>query len=154
MKIKYNGEIIVGFIFALVASILYLKIPTEIKTLEQTAINAQTVPKIALGGLAIFSFLLFLQGLLLLPKKEVVFGKDLYASKEFKDTIRSFIYIGILVVYAILFKVVGFIVSSIYLIFAVLIYYGAKKKSYYIIALIISALVYLVFAKVLNISLP
>lgn len=154
MKIKYNGEIIVGFIFTLVASILYLKIPTEIKTLEQTAINAQTVPKIALGGLAIFSFLLFLQGLLLLPKKEVVFGKDLYASKEFKDTIRSFIYIGILVVYAILFKVVGFIVSSIYLIFAVLIYYGAKKKSYYIIALIISALVYLVFAKVLNISLP
>ncbi|MGI6466640.1 MAG: tripartite tricarboxylate transporter TctB family protein [Sphaerochaetaceae bacterium] len=154
MKIKYNGEIIVGFIFTLVAAILLLKIPTEIKTLETTAINAQTVPKIALGGLGIFSFLLFLQGLLLLPKKEVVFGGDLYASKEFKDTIRSFIYIGILVVYAILFKVVGFIVSSIYLIFAVLIYYGAKKKSYYIIALIISALVYLVFAKVLNISLP
>ncbi|HBO36681.1 MAG TPA: tripartite tricarboxylate transporter TctB family protein [Sphaerochaeta sp.] len=154
MKVKINAEIVAGLLFTIAAGILFLMIPTEIKTLETTEINAQTVPKIALGGLAIFSFLLFLQGLFLLPKKEIVFSQEFYASRVFKDSIRSLIYIAIVIVYVVLFKLLGFIASNIYLIFAVLMYYGARKKSYYAIALFISALVYLVFSVVLNISLP
>lgn len=154
MKVKINAEIVAGLLFTIAAGILFLMIPTEIKTLETTEINAQTVPRIALGGLCLFSFLLFLQGLILLPKKEIVFSKALYTGRAFKDTIRSLIYIAIVIVYVVLFKLLGFIASNIYLIFAVLMYYGARKKSYYAIALFISALVYLVFSVVLNISLP
>ncbi len=154
MKVKINAEIVAGLLFTIAAGILFLMIPTEINTLETTEINAQTVPKIALGGLAIFSFLLFLQGLFLLPKKEIVFSQEFYASRVFKDSIRSLIYIAIVIVYVVLFKLLGFIASNIYLIFAVLMYYGARKKSYYAIALCISALVYFVFSVVLNISLP
>jgi putative tricarboxylic transport membrane protein len=154
MKVKINAEIVAGLLFTIAAGILFLMIPTEINTLETTEINAQTVPKIALGGLAVFSFLLFLQGLFLLPKKEIVFSQEFYASRVFKDSIRSLIYIAIVIVYVVLFKLFGFIASNIYLIFAVLMYYGARKKSYYAIALCISALVYFVFSVVLNISLP
>ncbi|MDX9985554.1 MAG: tripartite tricarboxylate transporter TctB family protein, partial [Sphaerochaeta sp.] len=85
MKVKINAEIVAGLLFTIAAGILFLMIPTEINTLETTEINAQTVPKIALGGLAIFSFLLFLQGLFLLPKKEIVFSQEFYASRVFKD---------------------------------------------------------------------
>ncbi len=154
MKLKINAEIVAGLLFTIAAGILFLMIPTEIKTLETTEINAQSVPRIALGGLCLFSFLLFLQGLFLLPKKEIVFSKELYAGRAFKDAIRSLCYIAIVIVYVVLFKLLGFIASNIYLIFAVLMYYGARKKSYYAIALFISALVYLVFSVVLNISLP
>lgn len=154
MKIKFNSEIIAGLIFSLVAAWLFIRIPTEIVTLETTATNAQTIPKIVLGGLFIFSFLLLIQGLFFLPKKELIFGKELYSSRDFKDSIRSLVYIAIIIVYVFLFKLLGFIASNIYLIFAILIYYGTKKKSYYAIALFVSAIVYLIFTLVLNISLP
>ncbi|MDY0289285.1 MAG: tripartite tricarboxylate transporter TctB family protein [Sphaerochaeta sp.] len=154
MKIKYNSEILAGFIFSLVAAVLFLLIPSEIQTLETTATNAQTIPRIALAGLFIFSFLLLLQGLFLLPKKELVFGEELYASRDFKDSVRSLVYIAIIVVYVFLFKMLGFIASNIYLVFAILLYYGTKKKSYYAIALFVSAIVYLIFTLVLNISMP
>lgn len=154
MKIKFNSEIIAGSLFFVISAVLFLLIPREIITLETTATNAQTVPRITLGGLCIFSFLLLLQGIFLLPKKEIVFGKELYASRDFKDSVRSLLYIGIIILYVFLFKMLGFIASNVYLIFAILLYYGAKKKSYYVIALLVSALVYLVFSLVLNISLP
>ena len=154
MKVKYNSEIIAGLIFSLVAAVLFFMIPNEIQTLETTPVNAQTIPKIALGSLFGFSILLLLQGLFFIPKKELVFGKELYGSRDFRDSLRSLIYIGLIMVYVFLFKILGFIASNIYLIFAVLIYYGTKKKYYYAIALFVCAIVYLVFTQVLNISLP
>ncbi len=154
MKIKYNSEMVAGLLLTIISAILLSKIPVEIKTLERTAVNAQTVPRIALGGLCLFSFILFLQGIFLLPKKVLVFNREFTESRAVRDTIRSCIYIGILILYMVLFRFLGFIVSSIYLIFAILIYYGARKKSYYAIALSVSAVVYLVFTLVLNISLP
>jgi putative tricarboxylic transport membrane protein len=143
-----------GALFSIISGILFLLIPSQIVTMEKSSINAQTVPKIALGGMFIFSVLLLLQGIFFKPKQEIVFDQELYASRGFKDAIRTAIYIGIIIVYMVLFKVLGFIGSSIYLIFAILIYYGARQKSYYIIALTTSALVYLIFAVGLHISLP
>ncbi|MCK9548649.1 MAG: tripartite tricarboxylate transporter TctB family protein [Sphaerochaeta sp.] len=154
MKIKYNSEMVIGVLLTIASGILFARIPIEIKTLEQTMVNAQTVPRIALGGLSLFSFILFLQGVFLIPKKVIVFDQAFKESRGFKDTIRALIYIGILIIYTMVFRYLGFIVSSIYLIFAILIYYGARKKSYYAIALSVSAGVYLVFTFVLNISLP
>lgn len=154
MKITYNSEMVAGLIFTVVATVLYLLVPIQIHTLETTQINAQTIPRIALGGLGLFSFLLFLQGVFLCPKKILGFDEKLYASRDFRDAIRSTIYIAIIVVYVVLFSLLGFIASSVYLIFAVLLYYRSTKKSHYIVAFSISAIVYFVFTVILNISLP
>ena len=62
MKIKYNTEIISGLVFVIVAAILWLLIPSQIQTLEKSAINAQTIPRIAIGGL----FLCFIISTILL----------------------------------------------------------------------------------------
>ena len=51
MKIKYNAEIIAGAVFVIAATVLWLLIPSQIQTLEKTAINAQTFPRIAIGGM-------------------------------------------------------------------------------------------------------
>ena len=154
MKIRYNAEIIAGSSFTIVSAVLYAMIPTEIITLEKTSVNAQTVPRIALGGLFIFSLLLLLQGLFMIPKREVVLNRQFLGTRQYRDIIRSCIYLALIVIYVLLFKAFGFILSSIYLIVSILLYYGTRKKSYYAIALGISAIVYLVFTLVLNISLP
>ena len=54
MKIKYNHEIISGIVFALISSFLWFSIPTQVKTMEKTAITAQTLPKIAIGGMFVY----------------------------------------------------------------------------------------------------
>ena len=59
MKIKYNHEIISGTVFALISSFLWFSIPTQVKTMEKTAITAQTLPKIAIGGYVCFCRLPF-----------------------------------------------------------------------------------------------
>lgn len=60
MKIKFNAEMIAGGLFTVVSGLFWFLIPSQVKTMETTAINAQTFPRIAIGGLFIFrSFCLF-----------------------------------------------------------------------------------------------
>lgn len=65
MKIKFNAEMIAGGLFTVVSGLFWFLIPSQVKTMETTAINAQTFPRIAIGGLFIFSFILLIQGLFL-----------------------------------------------------------------------------------------
>ena len=76
MKIKYNAEIIAGAVFVIAATVLWLLIPSQIQTLEKTAINAQTFPRIAIGGMLIFSAGLLIQGIFFNEKKELVITKE------------------------------------------------------------------------------
>ena len=69
MKIKYNSEIISGTIFAIVGAVLWFLIPLQIKTMEKSAINAQTLPRIAIGGMFIFAIGLLLEGIFAREKR-------------------------------------------------------------------------------------
>ena len=153
MKIKYNYEILAGAIFTIVAAILFLLIPTQIQTIEKSAINAKTIPSIALGGLFICSVLLFIQGFFK-EKKEVVINKYLFKTESAKKEIRTCIFALILILYGIFFNILGYIIDTILLVSVILIYYHCKKWLYYAIAIVTVFIVYLVFTNVLNVNLP
>ena len=72
MKIKYNSEIISGAVFLVTAIVLWLLVPSQINTMETTAVNAQTIPRVAIGGMGLFSLGLLLQGIFSAEKKTVV----------------------------------------------------------------------------------
>ena len=55
MKIRYNREIISGAIFVVLSAVLWFLIPVQVQTLEKTPINAQTFPRIAIGGMFLCS---------------------------------------------------------------------------------------------------
>lgn len=154
MKIKYNSEIISGAVFAIIAAILWCLIPSQIQTLEKTAINAQTFPRIALGGLFLFSMGLLLQGIFFRPKKQVVFNSEHMRSPEFKRELKSVLYAAMLLFYAVLITLVGFVISTALLVIAILLFYGARKWFYYAIPLVMVGIVYYVFAVILRVSLP
>ena len=84
MKIKYNSEMIAGAVFVIVAAVLWLLIPSQIQTMETSSINAQTIPRVAIGGLFIFSACLLIQGIFSDEKKEVVVNKDTFHSESFR----------------------------------------------------------------------
>lgn len=154
MKIKYNSEIISGAIFSIVGAILWILIPSQIKTMEKTAINAQTLPKIAIGGMFIFAVGLLLEGIFAREKKELVVTRESFRSVGFKKEMRSILYALFLVAYCFMVQPLGFIVSTVILVVAIMLFYGARKWYYYAIPLGMVGIVYYVFRVLLHVSLP
>lgn len=154
MKIKYNTEIISGTVFAILGAILWFQIPSQVPTLEKTAINAQTLPRIAIGGLFIFSVALLLEGALLREKKELVVTSESFRSQGFKKEMRSVVFALFLVAYCFLIQPLGFIVTTVILVLAVLLFYGTRKWYAYVIPLAMVGVVYYIFKTLLHVSLP
>ena len=154
MKIKYNTEMISGAIFAILGAVLWFLIPTQVQTLEKTVINAQTFPRIAIGGLFLFSVGLLLEGLFAREKKEVYITKESFRSVAFKKELRSILFALFLIAYCFLVGHSGYVVTTVLLVLAVMLFYGARKWYYYAIPLGMVGIVYYVFKVLLRISLP
>ena len=154
MKIKYNTEMISGAIFAILGAVLWFLIPTQVQTLEKTVINAQTFPRIAIGGLFLFSVGLLLEGLFAREKKEVYITKESFRSVAFKKELRSILFALFLIAYCFLVGHLGYVMTTILLVLAVMLFYGARKWYYYAIPLGMVGIVYYVFKVLLRISLP
>ena len=154
MKIKYNAEMISGAIFAILGAVLWFLIPTQVQTLEKTVINAQTFPRIAIGGLFLFSVGLLLEGLFAREKKEVYITKESFRSVAFKKELRSSLFALFLIAYCFLVGHLGYVVTTVLLVLAVMLFYGARKWYYYAIPLGMVGIVYYVFKVLLRIALP
>lgn len=154
MKIKYNSEIISGIVFLVAAAILWVLVPSQIDTLETSAVNAQTIPRIAIGGMFLFSLGLLLQGVFANEKKVVILNRSTFASESFRKEMRSVLYALILLAYIVLLTFVGFLISTALLVVAILLFYGARKWYYYAIPLAMVGVVYFVFKTLLHVSLP
>ena len=154
MKIKYNTAMISGAIFAILGAVLWFLIPTQVQTLEKTVINAQTFPRIAIGGLFLFSVGLLLEVLFAPEKKEVYITKESFRSVAFKKELRSILFALFLIAYCFLVGHLGYVVTTVLLVLAVMLFYGARKWYYYAIPLGMVGIVYYVFKVLLRISLP
>ncbi|MBQ9329505.1 MAG: tripartite tricarboxylate transporter TctB family protein [Oscillibacter sp.] len=154
MKIKYNSEIISGAIFTIVGAALWLLTPSQIRTKETTAITAQTLPRIAIGGLFVFAVCLLLEGIFAREKKELVVTRESFRSEGFKKELRSLLYALFLIVYCFLVKPLGFLIATALLVVAIMVFYGARKWYYYAIPLAMVGIVYVIFHEMLHVSLP
>lgn len=154
MVIKYNSDIISGALFLVLAGILYALIPSQIQTMETTAVTAQTIPRIVTAGLFIFSCCLFLQGLIKTPKKTVRIGSESFKSAVFRKEMRSVLFASLFVIYGFLLTYAGYVVSTALLSAGILLYYGARKWYYYVLSLFTIGVVYGVFAFLLDVNLP
>lgn len=92
MKIRYNREIISGAIFVVLSAVLWFLIPVQVQTLEKTPINAQTFPRIAIGGMFLCSVGLLLEGIFVREKQELYVTKESFRSNAFKKEMRSVVF--------------------------------------------------------------
>lgn len=154
MKIRYNAEMIAGIVFAVLGAVLWFLVPSQIPTMEKSAINAQTLPKIAIGGMFIFAVCLLAEGLFGREKKEVTVNGELFRSESFRKELKSLVYVLFLVAYCFMIEPLGFLISTAILVVAILLYYGARKWYYYAIPLAMVGVVYYIFRVLLHVSLP
>lgn len=97
---------------------------------------------------------LLLEGIFAREKKEVTVTKESFRTEAFKKELRSILYALFLVAYCFMVQPLGFVVSTVILVLAIMLFYGARKWYYYVIPLAMVGIVYYVFRVMLHVSLP
>ncbi len=154
MKIRYNREIISGAIFC--GSERSAVVPDS-RTGPDAGENAnQRTDLPPVSPLVVCSSALSVCLLEDLRPGEagVVCDEREFSLNAFKKEMRSVVFALLLIAYCFLIGHLGYIVSTILLVLAVMMFYKARKWYYYAIPLGMVGIVYYVFKVLLHISLP
>lgn len=149
-KVNLYVDIITPIIFIIFAVAVLLAMPKQIALLSSGSINERSFPTLLM-------FLIIICGVVLLIKE--IYNIISKKKANIVETtvlveVKALIILGILVLYWLLMGLVGFIVSSILLGLAMLMFFRVKKPSYYIIVSVVAVLIGVFFRYVLNVRLP
>ena len=149
-KIRLYVDIITPIIFIIFAVAVLLAMPSRIALLSSSSINERSFPTLLM-------FLIIICGVVLLGKE--IFNIVAKKKVNIVETtalveVKALIILGILVLYWLLMGLIGFIISSILLGLAMLMFFRVKKPSYYIIVSVVAVLIGVFFRYVLNVRLP
>lgn len=149
-KIRLYVDIITPIIFITFAVAVLLAMPSQITLLSSSSINERSFPTLLM-------FLIIICGVVLLGKE--IFNIVAKKKVNIVETtalveVKALIILGILVLYWLLMGLIGFIISSILLGLAMLMFFRVKKPSYYIIVSVVAVLIGVFFRYVLNVRLP
>ena len=149
-KIRLYVDIITPIIFIIFAVAVLLAMPSQIALLSSSSINERSFPTLLM-------FLIIICGVVLLGKE--IFNIVAKKNVNIVETtalveVKALIILGILVLYWLLMGLIGFIISSILLGLAMLMFFRVKKPSYYIIVSVVAVLIGVFFRYVLNVRLP
>ena len=149
-KIRLYVDIITPIIFIIFAVAVLLAMPSQIALLSSSSINERSFPTLLM-------FLIIICGVVLLGKE--IFNIISKKKANIVETtalveVKALIILGILVLYWLLMGLIGFIISSILLGLAMLMFFRVKKVSYYIIVSVVAVLIGVFFRYVLTVRLP
>ena len=147
MKMKYRSNLVSGIVSLILGIVCILVIPCQIGEDYSVTygITSKTVPY-AVAVLWIVCGLVLMFQSLIMKKEEV---KVLDVRKE----VKAAGYMAVLLAYAILFRK-SFLLSTAFRGVVTLAFTGTKRKSFYAIVLVIVAVLYVLFAKVLHVQMP
>ena len=146
MKLHYRCNLVAGIAAALFGLIVILLIPGQISLGygEVKGITPRTLPY-ALGGICVVlgAVLIF---------QSLVLRKDTVRELDVKKELKAICYMLVLLAYALLFKV-NFILASIFLGVATLLFLRSKKPLYYGIVIAVVLGLYALFTQVLHVRM-
>ena len=142
---------LIGPIFFLALGIAgFVIMPSQVRIQENQATTARTFPSLMLGVIVIGSIFLLVQEVIKLLRKQPMQVIQL----ELLTEIRAIVILGLLILYAVLMPVLGFIVTSTLFGIGMLLFFRIKKFSYFLIVAIAALTIGLLFQMVLNVRLP
>ncbi len=149
---RINKSIVGGVFFLLLSLAIWFTIPYQIKVLNEDMINAQFLPKTITMVMLILSVLLLIQSIVK-AKKNGTAEKDIITIQWSEET-RVLLAFVLLVVYAIVMPMIGFLISSIVVSGLVLLLMKVKKWTYYVYTFALAVFIHVIFKYALNIQLP
>ncbi len=146
MKIRIKSNLAGGILTFGFAAVLWILIPLQISLMNNNAyIDARFVPRIVAIAIGIGGLSLILQS---------IFGKDTYIELNLRKEAKAVLYIGLLILYAYLLPVAGYLITTPVLGIMTLLISGEKNKKYYAVTLALVGILYCIFTFLLKIKLP
>lgn len=149
-KVKLYVDIITPIIFIIFAVAVLLAMPKQIALLSSSSINERSFPTLLMLLIIICGVVLLIKEIYNIISKK----KANIVETTVLVEVKALIILGILVLYWLLVGLIGFIISSILLGLAMLMFFRVKKPSYYIIVSVVAVLIGVFFRYVLNVRLP
>lgn len=149
-KVRLYVDIITPIIFIIFAVAVLLAMPKQIALLSSGSINERSFPTLLMLLIIICGVVLLIKEIYNIISKK----KANIVETTVLVEVKALIILGILVLYWLLMGLVGFIISSILLGLAMLMFFRVKKPSYYIIVSVVAVLIGVFFRYVLNVRLP
>lgn len=149
-KIIVYPDMVGALLFMVFSTSMLVLMPTQIKVTESGAINARTFPGLLLWGMLVLSSVVFLVELV-----RIVFHKPCTRIEiALVAEVRALAILSMLVLYLVLLRSLGFIVSSC--LFSVFMtgFFRVRKPSYYLVGLICALTIGFIFQVVLHVRLP
>lgn len=146
MKLKLKSNLAGGIFCILLSIILWIIIPFQVSlNNNNTFLNARFMPKF-------IAVVIFFAGILLVIQSR--WKEDKIIEINLRDELKSFLYIIILIIYALLLSNLGFVISSIFLGIMTLILLKTTNWKYYTIVLGLVIVLKVVFNYILKVPLP
>lgn len=148
MRINYNPRILcASLVFLIVAAGLYVSVEGLINPPSKWAPDLYLFPSVIFGCMSLLSLLLF-------------FNQDEIKSTEIRTLLPG---LGLIVVYLIAMKYVGFYATSLIMFFAVLMFYSKQEETTdfwrasilkLVVSLAFTVVLYMLFTMLLNVNPP
>jgi putative tricarboxylic transport membrane protein len=149
-QVRFYPSLVGPVLFLAAGAAGYILMPSQVKIQEGTATTARTFPSLMLTLILVCSVVLILQEVIKIVRKQPIEVVMLDVMTE----IRAIIILALLVLYALLIPLLGFIVASMLFGLAMLGFFRVKKWGYYLIVALSALAIGLLFQGVLNVRLP
>ena len=149
MKVIIKTDLVSGIFFLVLSLFLFFSIPSQIVVLEKTTINAQSVPYLLSVLIFIMSLKLIIVDIVKLMLKKQVTEKEF----DLKIEGKALLLFSILIGYLVLIPLFGFLISSLLMFLAFLVFFKARNWIYYLVGGLSCTLVYVIFKFLLNVPL-
>ncbi len=149
-KTRFYPTIVGPVLFIIFSIAVLLIMPSQIKIRTDQIITARTFPSMLM-------FIILASSLALLGKElfKVIRKKPIEVHElELLTEIKALILLGLLILYAVLMQVLGFIGSSVLYSVLMMYYFRVKNWRYYLIVITCAIAIGLIFRHVLLVRLP
>ena len=147
-KIKIN--VVGGIIFLILAMILWYLIPSQIPVTTDAVITSRSFPKLIVVVMFFSSLFILVNDLIKIARKLPVQEVEV----NLKEEGRAVITCVLLILYAVLLNIIGFLFASIAYCCAMLAFFKCKNWKYYLIVTVICVAVTYIFKNILLVQLP
>lgn len=149
MRVKMPINLVSGIFFLLFSIALFLVIPGQIKVMNSEVVTSRTFPYLLALLLMVMSMKQIAATLIKYLKKQHITIREF----DLKVEAKALLLFLFLIIYLVLMPLVGFLLSSLLMVSAFLIFFRTKNWISYVVVLGSTISVYYIFRYFLNVQL-
>jgi hypothetical protein len=148
-EIRIPIDLVTGVVFFLIALVVLLVMPDQVAVSEKDVVNGRAFPTLLMAVMMICCAMLVGKELYKLATKQPLNWKVINVQVEMK----ALVILGILIGTWLLSKLTGlFVIGAIFCCLGFLLYFRCRKKSYYVITLVLAVAIWAAFRFALGVD--